>query len=334
LEAISEDLTKGGQKGDVPFGTLTTIHESPKRFGLIYCGTDDGLLHVTLDGGITWKNISEGLPTGYWVSRVQASLHETGRVYVTLNGYRDDNFEAFVFLSENFGVTWQRLGTNELPLEPVNVLKEDPINPDMLYIGTDHALYISLDRGQRFMLMNKLLPAVPVHDLVVHPLKNELIVGTHGRSLFLADVKHVQQLRDSILQQQLYAFEIPKIKHRENWGNAWSTWSKEVPQPEFALSVFSKTAGKLRISVMAGDLKLNSWEQTIAAGLHFPEYHGEILDNMVPVFAKQLNEKKKKEEKMLEVKKSKNGKHYLPKGTYSVVYEINGQKVTAYFTIE
>ncbi len=331
--AISEDLTKGGQIGDVPFGTLTTIHESNLRFGLIYCGSDDGLLHVTQDGGITWKNISEGLPPGYWVTRVQASAHELGRVYATLNGYRDDNFEALVFLSENFGVTWQRLGT-DLPHEPVNVLKEDPKNPNLLYVGTDHALYVSLDRGQHFMLMNKHLPAVPVHDLVVHPLKNELIVGTHGRSLFLADVKHVQQLNDSILQQQLFAFEIPKIKHRGNWGNAWSTWSKEAPQPNIELCIYSKTAGKLIISVMVGDLKLNSWELPITAGLNYPEYHGEVLESAVAAFLKQLNGKKKKEEKAVELNKAKNGKYYLPKGEYQIWFEMNGQKTTAKLNIE
>jgi photosystem II stability/assembly factor-like uncharacterized protein len=331
--AISEDLTKGGQKGDVPFGTLTTIHESSLRFGLIYCGSDDGLIHVTQDGGITWKNISEGLPPGFWVTRVQASAHELGRVYATLNGYRDDNFEAFVFLSENFGVTWQRLGT-DLPHEPVNVLKEDPTNPELLYIGTDHALYVSLDRGQHFMLMNKHLPAVAVHDLVVQPLKNELILGTHGRSLFLADVKHLQQLDGSILQQQLFAFEIPKIKHRGNWGNAWSTWTKEAPQPNIELCLYSKTAGKLNISVMAGDLKLNSWELPITAGLNYPEYHGEVLESAVASFLKHLNEKKKKEEKAVEVKKAKNGKYYLPKGEYKISFEINGQKTTAKLDIE
>jgi hypothetical protein len=136
------------------------------------------------------------------------------------------------------------------------------------------------------------------------------------------------------LQQQLFAFEIPKIKHRGNWGNAWSTWSKEAPQPNIELCLYSKTAGKLNISVMAGDLKLNSWELPITAGLNYPEYHGEVLESAVAAFSKQLNEKKKKEEKAVEVKKAKNGKYYLLKGEYKISFEMNGQKITEKLNIE
>lgn len=333
-EAISTDLTKGGQQGNVPFGTITTVHESSLRFGLIYCGTDDGLVHVTQDGGITWKNISNGLPSGYWVSRVQASVHNLSRVFVTLNGYRNDNFEAIAFLSEDFGVSWQQLGTNELPLEPVNVLKEDPTNPDLLYMGTDNSLFISLDRGQHFMAMNHNLPAVPIHDLVVHPREKELVVGTHGRSIYLADVKHVQQLKDSILQLEMFAFDIPKIKFRGNWGNAWNTWAKEAPQPAPELCVYIKNAGRLKVSVMAGDIKLQSWEQDATAGLNYPNYKGTLTETAATAFAKQLNEKKKKGEKLIEIKKAKDGNYYLVAGEYKVMYEMNGQKLASTLTIE
>lgn len=337
-EVISSDLTNGGEKGDVPFGTLTTIHESPKKFGLIYTGSDDGLVYVTKDGGNNWKNISAGLPAGYWVSRVQASAFEQNRVYVALNGYRNDNFKAFVFVSENNGDTWRQLGA-ELPLEPVNVLKEDPTNADLLFVGTDHGLYISLDRGQHFMVMNKPdshqgLPAVAVHDLVVHPRENELLVGTHGRSLYLADMKHVQQLRDSILQKPLHVFDVPKLKYRGNWGNLRNAWTVEAPEPDVALTVFAKSGGKLKITVMMGDLKLNSWDTTITQGLNYPEYHGEIQEGAVTAFAKLLNEKKKKEDKATEVKKAKNGKYYLQKGSYNIVFEKEGQKTETKLIIE
>ncbi|MCC6723074.1 MAG: glycosyl hydrolase [Saprospiraceae bacterium] len=332
-EAISGDLTKGGQKGDVPFGTLTSIHESPLHFGLLYCGSDDGLVHMTKDGGNTWQDVSEGLPTGLWVSRVQASAHERDRVYVSLNGYRNDNFEAFIFVSENNGFSWQRLGT-DLPFEPVNVLKEDPINPNLLYVGTDHGLYISVDRGQHFMVMDKDLPAVAVHDLVIHPNENELVLGTHGRSIFLADVQQVQQLTDSILDLSIFAFEIPKLKFRGNWGNAWSTWSKEIPEPDVALCVFSKTPGKIKVKVMSNDLKLFEWEEELSAGLNYLDYHAELEENAVAPFLKQLNEKKKKGEQASELKKSKNGKHYLKKGEYQILFEKDALRLTRNLTIE
>ncbi len=337
-ETISGDLTNGGVKGDVPFGTLTTIHESPKKFGLVYTGSDDGLVHVTRDGGNTWANITAGLPNGFYVSRIQASSAELGRVYVSLNGYRNDNFEAMVFASENYGETWQRLGT-DLPLEPVNVVKEDPKNPNLLYLGTDHGLYVSLDRGQHFMQMNNPdslggLPAVSVHDLVVHPRENELLIGTHGRSLYLADVSDVQALVDSVLEKSLYSFDVPKIKFRSNWGNIRNSWSEKSPEPDVHLSVFTKTNGKLKITVQSGDLKLKTWETAVTHGLNYPEYHGEISETAVTVFAKQLNEKSKKEEKQIAMEKAKNGKYYLPKGSYKIVYEKDGKKVETKFLIE
>ncbi len=332
-EAISGDLTNGGIKGDVPFGTLTTIHESPMKFGLIYTGSDDGLLQVTRDGGNNWANISAGLPAGFWVSRVQASAVEKGRVYISLNGYRQDNFEAMVYASENFGETWRRIGV-ELPLEPVNVVQEDPKNPDLVYVGTDHGLYLSLDRGESFMQMNKDLPAVAVHDLVVHPRENELVVGTHGRSMYLADVKEVQQLRDSILKKNLYAFDIPKLKFRGNWGSLRSTWSEKTTEPDVKMAVFTKTSGKLKIMVMMGDLKLKTWEVDVTHGLNYPEYHGDISDSAVTAFAKQLNEKKKKEDKEIKVEKAKNGKYYLQKGSYKIVFEKDGNKIESKFLVE
>ncbi|MBI1227216.1 MAG: glycosyl hydrolase [Bacteroidetes bacterium] len=332
-ETISGDLTNGGIKGDVPFGTLTTIHESPKKFGLIYTGSDDGLVHVTKDGGNSWANISAGLPVGFYVSRVQASSAELGRVYVTLNGYRNDNFEAMVFVSENYGDAWSRIAT-DLPLEPVNVVREDLVNPNLLYVGTDNGLYISLDRGQHFMEMNKDLPAVAVHDLVMHSRENELLVGTHGRSLYIAAVKDVQQLVDSILQKSLYAFEVPKIKFRGNWGRLRSTWSEKITEPDVHLSLYSQKSGKVKITVKSGDLRLKSWDMDIVHGLNYPTYHADISDNAVAAYSKQLNEKKKKDEKEIVVEKAQNGKYYLLKGIYKIEYELDGKKVESNFLIE
>jgi photosystem II stability/assembly factor-like uncharacterized protein len=332
-EIISGDLTKGGKTGDVPFGTLTTIHESPKKFGLLYAGSDDGLLHVTKDGGNTWTNISTTLPQDLWVARVQASQHETDRVYVTLNGYRWDDFRSFVYVSENYGATWNRIA-NDLPLEPVNVVKEDPKNPDLLYVGTDHGLYISLDRGKNFMTMMKDLPAVPVHDVVVHPRENELIVGTHGRSIYLASVEHVQQLVDSIRTQPLFVFEIEKVRYRGNWGNAWSAWSENVPEPDVELAVFTKEKGKLKITVMAGEIALKSWETDVSGGLNYLEYRGEVEEKAVAAYAKYLNEKKKKEEDEIKVEKAKNGKYYLQKGSYKLVFEKDGKKKEGTLKVE
>ena len=207
FEKLSVDLTKGGKKGNVPYGTLTTIAESPLKFGLIYVGSDDGLIHVSKDAGYTWSMISGTLPTDFWVSRVDASRHSEGRVYASLNGYRWDNFEALVYVSENYGENWKRIGL-DLPAEPVNVIKEDPENENIIYVGTDHGVYISLDKGATFSAMDGGLPAVPVHDLVIHGRDHDLVLGTHGRSFWVADVQHIKALNDEILAKDLYVFSI------------------------------------------------------------------------------------------------------------------------------
>ncbi|MEZ4984002.1 MAG: hypothetical protein R2795_03015 [Saprospiraceae bacterium] len=111
FEKISPDLTMGGIKGDVPYGTLTCLHESPMRFGLLYAGSDDGLIHVSKDGGFSWQKITTGLPADMWVSRVQASRYKEGRVYAVLNGYRWDNWNAMAFRSEDYE-TWEMIAAS------------------------------------------------------------------------------------------------------------------------------------------------------------------------------------------------------------------------------
>lgn len=206
LIAMGADLSNGGIKGNVPYGTTTTLSESPLKFGLIYAGTDDGNLHVSHDGGYIWQQLNEPATPGskslrtpagklftnqLWVSRVIASQHQVGRVYVTLNGYRFDHFNPYVYVSEDYGKSWKQLGL-DLPMEPINVIREDPRNPDILYVGTDGGLYVSKDRGQSFMVWNAGLPkSVPIHDIAIQARENEIVLGTHGRSLYVASIKEV-----------------------------------------------------------------------------------------------------------------------------------------------
>ena len=207
---MTPDLTNGKKEGDVPYGTLTTISESPTRFGLIYVGTDDGNIHVTKDGGYNWEQLNQTMiapakksksqisnsklqTNNLWVSRVLASQHKEGRVYATLNGYRIDNFLPYVYVSEDYGKTWTQIG-KDLPNEPVNVIREDPKNDSILYIGTDGGLYVSFDKGHSFMMWNKGLPkSVPIHDIAIQQRENEIVLGTHGRSLYVAKLDEVQK---------------------------------------------------------------------------------------------------------------------------------------------
>jgi photosystem II stability/assembly factor-like uncharacterized protein len=215
---MTTDLTNGKKEGDVPYGTLTTISESPLRFGLIYVGTDDGNVHLTKDGGYTWEQLNQTTAlinkkekksqtsiadktatvsklqtNNLWVSRVLASQYKEGRVYVTLNGYRFDNFLPYVYVSDDHGKTWTQIG-KDLPNEPVNVIREDPKNDNILYVGTDGGLYVSFDKGNSFMMWNKGLPkSVPIHDIAIQQRENDIILGTHGRSLYISKLDEVQK---------------------------------------------------------------------------------------------------------------------------------------------
>ncbi|MFM6926217.1 MAG: WD40/YVTN/BNR-like repeat-containing protein, partial [Ferruginibacter sp.] len=166
LEPLSPDLTNGPKEGDVPFGTSTTIAESPLKFGLIYVGTDDGNIQVSKDAGYNWTKVSGSLPKtmqGMYVSRVAPSSFKEGRVYASLNGYRNDHFGAYLFVSEDYGTTWTQLGT-DLPMEPINVVTEDPKKENIIYAGTDNGLYASFNMGKSFMVLDNNLPRVPVHS--------------------------------------------------------------------------------------------------------------------------------------------------------------------------
>ncbi len=193
LVTLSGDLTTNPTQGDVPFGTLSTISESPIRFGLIYTGSDDGNVQVSKDGGNSFSLISQKLPKGLYVTRVIASKYNVARVYVTLNGYRNDHFNAYVYQSDDYGTTWKQI-MKDLPSEPVNVIKEDAVSEKVLYVGTDGGLYVSLDGGNSSMSWNKGLPAsVPVHDLEIHPRDHEIVIGTHGRSLYIAKLEALRK---------------------------------------------------------------------------------------------------------------------------------------------
>ncbi len=191
-EKISEDLTQGAKEGNVAFGTISTISESKFQFGLLYAGSDDGKIHVSKDGGVSWQLISNALPQNFWVSRIVASAHKKERVYTTLNGYRNDIFESFVFVSEDFGTNWKAISTGLT--NAVNVIVEDAVNENILYVGTDNGLFISLDKGTSWQDFSSGMPKVAVHDAVIQSKAKELVVGTHGRSLYKIALSKVQEL--------------------------------------------------------------------------------------------------------------------------------------------
>jgi photosystem II stability/assembly factor-like uncharacterized protein len=191
---VSPDLTSAPPtQGNVPWGTLTSVSESPLRADLIYTGADDGRLHVTRDGGTTWTRIGAQLPER-WVTRVVASRHKEATVFVSMTGYRYDEFTAYLYVSHDYGQTWTSLVGN-LPAESINVVSEDPKDARILYLGTDTGVFASVDQGRTWHALCANLPTIPVHDLVLHPRESELVIATHGRSLFVADVSAIRALK-------------------------------------------------------------------------------------------------------------------------------------------
>jgi photosystem II stability/assembly factor-like uncharacterized protein len=185
-------LTKNQKSGNVPFATLSVVEESPLEFGTLYAGSDDGNVWVTRNNGGSWTSLNAGLPQDRWVSSISPSAAKEGRVYITLNGYRYDEFTTYVYKSEDYGKTWTSIASN-LPNESVNIIIEDPKMPNLLYLGTDHGLYVSLDEGKNWNLFQGQIPNVAIYDMVIQERENHLIVGTHGRSVYVVDLKPIHK---------------------------------------------------------------------------------------------------------------------------------------------
>jgi photosystem II stability/assembly factor-like uncharacterized protein len=322
-EKISPDLTNGKVEGNVAFGTITTISESKLQFGLLYVGTDDGKIHLSKDGGFSWQLISENLPQNLWISRVVASSHLKGRVYVTLNGYRNDDFTAYVFVSDDFGTTWKSI--SNLTNNPVNVLVEDKTNQNLLFVGTDRNVFMTLDKGNSWEKFSSGMPNVAVHDLVIQTKTNELIVGTHGRSIYKVDISKLQVLTDSITSKSLHLFKIPNTLKSENWGEKSSNWEKEF-EPKTTFWFYSNSDKEIILSI-ENDKKNSIYTKTVSAkkGLNKIEYDCIISKKD----AVKWNKTFKKEL----IKEAKNKKFYLPVSTYKVTIQNKEDKQTETFEI-
>lgn len=191
-DRISPDLTYNNpeQQGKLPyaisFATITSITESPFKFGLIYVGTDDGRVHITKNSGETWMEITQGLSFNKHVARIVASKYDQATVYLVLNGRRDDDFADYIYKSMDCGKTWIDISGN-IPGGPVNVIQEDPKEKDVLYAGTDLGVYVTTDGGKEWHVLGGGLPTCFVWDLIIHPRDNILVIATNGRGMYAID---------------------------------------------------------------------------------------------------------------------------------------------------
>jgi photosystem II stability/assembly factor-like uncharacterized protein len=257
-EEISPDLTmndpaRRNGTGNIQYATITTVDESPIVPGLIYVGTDDGNVQVTKDGGKSWTNLRDKLPghPGYWVSRVEASKHDPAVAYVSVTGYRHDDFKPFVWKTADYGDTWTSIAGN-LPNEPINVIREDHKNPNLLFVGTEPGLHVSIDGGKSWHRLKANMPTNYVYDLKIHPRENELIVATHGRGIFIADITSLQGLTPEAIGSDASLFDIQPVVQ---WVSG--------PQPTRAAINFngqSRPAGSMihyyLKSAASGDVKI------------------------------------------------------------------------------
>lgn len=202
-DRISPDLTSSDpsrmllrSSSAIPYQTIVALAESPRRTAVLYAGTDDGLLHVTLDSGKNWANVSRSLPTQKWISSVVPSRHADGTVYVTQRGREDDDFAPYVYKSTDHGRSFVSIAGN-VPAGPVNVIREDPVEPRILYLGTDFGAFVSADGGREWQVLGGNLPSTQVSGLQVHPRDHLIVIATYGRGMWAMDALDVRAARGS-----------------------------------------------------------------------------------------------------------------------------------------
>jgi photosystem II stability/assembly factor-like uncharacterized protein len=281
-DTISGDLSSNDGdrlRGDVPHCTITTIDESPRQKGQLWVGTDDGRVWTSPDGGRTWVELSDrfpGLPPRLWVSRVACSPHDAARAYVAFTGYREDDRTPYLFLTTDGGTSFRSIVNDLPPGGSVNVVREHPRNADCVLVGTEFGVFASVDAGASWHPLGSGLPTQPVHDLVVHPREEDVVIGTHGRGIYILDAtalaefgaetlarpQHVFAARDGRLVRNTF----PTVRYPGT--PAW-TADRQENRAVFRYHLREDLDGRVQISVLdiAGKVVFERRGET-TAGLH------------------------------------------------------------------
>ena len=278
-EIVSPDLTTNDAErrdvGPLAYSTLTTLDESPVQQGVIWVGTDDGNVQLTRDGGQTWTLLNDNIAgnPGYWVSSVEASHHDAATAYVAYFGRRRDDFRPFVYKTADFGATWTAIVDGLAADEPINVVVEDHKNPNLLFAGSEKAVYVSIDGGAHWERMQNNMPTVGIHDLVIHPRENDLVVGTNGRGFFIADISPLQELTAEVLEQDVYLFAIePEVQWIVPSQRAVSAQNFAGENEPYGVVInyylADAAAGDASIRIYDGTRLINELSGTAAAGLN------------------------------------------------------------------
>jgi photosystem II stability/assembly factor-like uncharacterized protein len=330
-QEISPDLTtndpvKTAGRGNITFCTITTISESPITPGLIWVGTDDGKVWLTRDDGVNWidltANIAKaGAPVDLWVSRVLPSAAQEGTAYVTKTGFRNDDFRPFVFKTTDFGATWTAIAAG-LPDFPVNVIFEDRKNPDLLFLGSDGGVFVSIDSGGGWVRMKNNMPNAAVKDLLVHRRENDLVVGTYGRGLFVTDITPLQEMTEKVLAEDLYFFDIEPRMQRvtSGWGNYRLYGDRHLFTPNepdaVVINYYLKEKPKEKIKISVTD----PYGQVLA------ELPGKAEPGINTVLWNMRRQVKKEEAERAEG--GRRGGSLVDPGEYLVILEVGQKKFT------
>ena len=296
--AISADLTSGARRDDivtmgvkgsdiriakddgiVAWPTVVALAESSKRAGVLYAGTDDGNLQASRDGGKTWTSVYSKLPNapkGAFVSEVAASRFDEATVYATIDDHRQNNFETYIYVSNDFGQSWRSANGN-LSGEVVKTITEDLRNQDVLYLGTETGLFISIDRAKTWTRVHGNLPSVRIDEITLHPRDNAMILATHGRSLWILD--HLEPIQEYAAAQSTSAdaklFTLPptamyrrpaRDRNYEFWGDQ-TFFGENPPQAAVISWVMKRSANEVQLTI------------TDAAGKEVREIAGPTLAN-------------------------------------------------------
>jgi hypothetical protein len=191
-EKVTPDLSYGDKTrlGDIPHQLVISISESPKKKGVIYAATDDGRLHLSIDEGKEWTELTLNLPHKMWVAKVLASQYNDSTVYLAQQGRYDEDFGVYLYKSADYGKTWKSIAGN-LPGGPMNMIREDPVTPGVLYAANDFGVYVSTNDGAKWDVLGGNLPSVNVMDFIIHPRDRVAVIATHGRGVWVMDVSRI-----------------------------------------------------------------------------------------------------------------------------------------------
>lgn len=339
-EVISPDLSKNDEvkangTGNIQYGTITTLEESPLDPNELWAGTDDGNVQVTTDGGKNWTLLNANIPNNpeYWVTRVEASAHFPGTAYVSFNGMRRDDFNAFLYKTTDWGKTWTSIAAG-IPAGGVNVIREDHKNPDLLFVGTELGTFASIDGGKNWTKFMTNMPTNSAYDMIIHPRDNELVVATHGRGIFIADISPLQGMTSSAMNAAVTLFDIqPAVQYQDGLSNvtAYTNFNGQSRAPGAHIYFNAKSAGKANVKIYRGAKEIYKSEINAVAGLNnmnwrFAEITGERSEEDLNSMAERFRRFGMSDE---QIQARMNDMKYMTRsvgpGTYKVVVEMNGQ---------